>query len=262
MNELQVFFETGSESCPLSMVRLNMEATHENLLMLRSSFNECESLIDKIEALRDEAVAFEGKEQVLEVAIFEELKRFGGSREIEARLSDMTAALKKVSDANDTISQVVQEIRQLEEAIPRLSAEKIVLENVVNNEKQSLEQMQASARKAEQEAKNKAVEAGHATNTHHIKIFGVSVYEYKDNQGDVEKARAEHLRNYAKQAMADKESQQQNAEKAYKRLGRVQGQLECAIAEKQRKLLDLDEAMNALDEAQKELRAKKRGGID
>jgi len=258
LHELRVFWETGAESAPLSMLKANCAATLANFQKMKESLCEGRKSMEKIEQHARRIPVDSGQGQALQDLLMEQLSEFAGGRQLEAQLEDMQKAMQEISEAQQEVQQHCTNLYKLQALSIKLSAQSSVLESVAAGEQRSMEAMAATAEKVEAAAKKKAQEAGQALNTAtEIKIFGVLLWKSNENKGDSERWRAANLRKYAKQAKEDAKTQQDFAAEAGKKNGEVKGQLDATQAEIVDTKAELSKAQKRDAEAQEALRKLK-----
>lgn len=246
LNEMTNFFDIGSETTDLKIHKMNARAMMENLELVQTAVDDTLNLVTKCEQSAEQVTKFEGTEMKLQEACLHKIAHFGGSKAALAKINDMDAALEKLKAAQDKQLKIVEDLTETKAKIPELSARLAVLDAITNDERRSMDQMKKHAEALEEEAKKKALEAGHAENTKiERKVGGKTVYTYEDNHGDAEKARAATLRQKAKESKGDATDQQERTKGAAAESAKVQGELEKATLDA--KTLE-DQARDAMQE--------------
>merc|ERR1712232_106942 len=134
LHELRVFWETGAESAPLSMLKANCAATLANFQKMKESLCEGRKSMEKIEQHARRIPVDSGQGQALQDLLMEQLSEFAGGRQLEAQLEDMQKAMQEISEAQQEVQQHCTNLYKLQALSIKLSAQSSVLESVAAGE--------------------------------------------------------------------------------------------------------------------------------
>lgn len=260
LNELQIFYETSQQQLPISVLKVTMQSTLDNLTKLETARKDGLDTVLICEKKGDELVMFKGENMKVQHAVMHQIGLLGGTHQGEAFLDDLQKANEKVTKCQTDLKGLVEEFQAAEADACEQSCKLTVYDTIANNTQKSMAEMNNTADSLQSNAVSAAQEAGRTNNTSYSyrhTFLGITVarYEHRDNAGDRAAERARKLKQYAADAKQDLATQQDRAQAAAGISAETKAKLEKAKARSSDLRKKITEQEKACEQAKSELKA-------
>ncbi|CAK9103748.1 Uncharacterized protein SCF082_LOCUS48449 [Durusdinium trenchii] len=255
--ELQVMWETGQGNLSVKGMKKNFRATIKNLMMLTEYRKAAQEKIDECKSFANQMVIWKGQEHKMQHAVMELLGNFGGGEQCKALLRDLDTRSKDLSAALEEEKKVANQVAELSGKREELHCKFLVYDSIAANETGSLTTLQERAKKADEIAAQKEVDAAETMESTRWGRLGRWFMEWTDSKVDVAAWRAERFRSIAKAAKQALGDQQSLTQMAAQEAGVVKGELTTVEVKLKGAKEKLKEAAQATTDARIQLRELK-----